>query len=81
MVEDDEELGGATMADNLRALERTLSLSLGDDELEGEDDDDDDEGEELTAEEVRSLTSGRSRQPQILIDDTTGKSAKPVSEG
>ena len=45
MVEDEEELGGSAMAENLRALERTLSLNLGD-RLEGEDDEDDDEGDD-----------------------------------
>ena len=79
MVEDEEELGGSAMADNLRALERTLSLSMGDDEdEEGEDgeglgdDDDDDEGEELSAEEIRALTMGRASTPQIVIDDFGG---------
>lgn len=89
MVEDDEELGGSAMAENLRALGRTLSLNLSDrdGELEGEDDednddeDDDDEGEELTAEEVRALTSGRTQQPQILIDDYSGKGIKDIAEG
>ena len=73
MVEDEEELGGSAMADNLRALERTLSLSMGDDE-DDLGDDDDDEGEELTAEEIKSLTMGRSSQPQIVIDDFGGSS-------
>jgi hypothetical protein len=89
MVEDEEELGGSAMAENLRALGRTLSLNLSDrdGELEGEDDeddddeDDDDEGEELTAEEVRALTSGRTQQPQILIDDYSGKGIKDIAEG
>ena len=86
MVEDEEELGGSAMAENLRALGRTLSLNLSDrdGELEGEDDeddDDDDEGEDLTAEEVRALTSGRTQQPQILIDDYSGKGIKDIAEG
>ena len=34
--------------------------------------DDDDEGEELSAEEIRALTMGRSSQPQIVIDDFGG---------
>jgi len=75
MVEDEEELGGSAMADNLRALERTLSLSMGDDEDEDEDglgDDDDDEGEDLSAEEIRALTMGRASTPQIVIDDFGG---------
>ena len=91
MVEDEEELGGSAMAENLRALERTLSLNLGDRDgiLEGEDDEDDDdedddeddEGEELTAEEIRALTSGRTQQPQILIDDFGGKAVREIAEG
>jgi hypothetical protein len=90
MVEDEEELGGSAMAENLRALERTLSLNLGDrdgilegedDEDDDDDDDDDDEGEELTAEEVRALTSGRTQQPQILIDDFGGKAVREIAEG
>ena len=90
MIEDMEELGGSAMADNFRALERTLSLNLADREgiLEGEDDedsddegdDDDDDGEDLTAEEVRALTSGRRQQPQILIDDFGGKASAGVSD-
>ena len=91
MIEDMEELGGSAMADNFRALERTLSLNLADREgiLEGEDDedsddegddDDDDDGEDLTAEEVRALTSGRRQQHQILIDDFGGKASAGVSD-
>ena len=89
MVEDEEELGGSAMADNLRALERTLSLNIRDGILEGEDDsddedmdeddDDDDEGDDLTAEEIRTLTSSRSQIPQIVIDDFGGKAVKSPS--
>ena len=90
MVEDEEELGGSAMADNLRALERTLSLNIRDGILEGEDDsddedmdddddDDDDEGDDLTAEEIRTLTSSRSQIPQIVIDDFGGKAMKSPS--
>ena len=87
MIEDEEELGGTAMAENLRALERTLSLNIREGILEGEDDsddedmddedddDDDDEGDDLTAEEIRTLTSGRSQIPQILIDDFGGGKA------
>jgi hypothetical protein len=94
MVDDEEELGGSVMAENLRALQRTLSLS-GNGPLEGEDDEDDDdmdeddddddddedEGEELTAEEVRRLTSGRTQQPQIVIDDFKNRAADPLAVG
>ena len=61
------------MASNLRALERTLSLAIDEDDEDGLlGDDDDDEGEELSAEEIRALTTGRSSQPQIVIDDFGG---------
>ena len=71
MIDDDEELGGTAMASNLRALERTLAMAIDEDDEDGLGDDDD-EGEELSAEEIRALTMGRSSQPQIVIDDFGG---------
>ena len=61
MIDDDEELGGSTRAQNLRALERTLALSL---------DDDDDEGEEMSAEEIVAALGESNPRAKVLVDET-----------
>lgn len=48
---------------------------------EEEEDDDDDEGEELNAEDIRSLISGRTKQPTISLEEYKGKAGRTGTKG
>ena len=54
----------------------SFSLTEGDNEDEEDDEDDDGEGEELDAEDIRSLISGRSKQPSISVEEYKGKAGR-----
>ena len=58
-----------------------FKLTEDDNDEEDEDDDDDDEGEELNAEDIRSLISGRTKQPTISLEEYKGKAGRTGTKG
>lgn len=70
MGNDDDEFGGGSRADNLRALERELALELDGDDEDGDGDDNDDDGEngyKFTTAEIDALVA--QRNAKLLIDE------------
>eukprot|EP01036_Dinobryon_divergens_P036011 gene36011-46788_t len=82
-MDDDEEMGGSSRAENFRALQRTLEMTL-------EDENDDEEGEDLDISlfdrSTSSLSSSSSASDssstkglQVIMDDFGGQKGKQLS--
>ena len=67
LVDDDEELGGSSRADNLRALERELGSDDDGDFDENGDDEDGDDGYKFSTAEIDALVA--QRNAKLLIDE------------